>query len=143
MNVDFWDAAILDPLRRLAQDALAFLLNNFLAMVVVLVIGFLAAALLRFLVGMTLRLARFDRFCERHGVTSALRAAGIERVPSQATARLAYWLVMFVLLSLAALNIPAVNDLVSRFFVFLPNVLAAVVILVLGYLAAAFLQRAT
>ena len=145
MNVDFWDAAILDPLRRLAQDALAFLLNNFLAMVVVLVIGFLAAALLRFLVGMTLRLARFDRFCERHGVTSALRAAGIERGPSQATARLAYWLVMFVflMLSLAALNIPAVNDLVSRFFVFLPNVLAAVVILVLGYLAAAFLQRAT
>ena len=145
MDTNFWNDAILEPLRRFAGLALAFLLNNFLAMLVVLLLGVVVAYLVRGTLSVILRIAQFDRFCERRGVTAALRAAGVEGSPSRATARLGYWLVMFVflMLSLAALNIAPVNDLVSRFFVFLPNVLAALLILLLGYLAAAFLQRAT
>lgn len=145
MDTNFWNDAILEPLRRFAGLALAFLLNNFVAMLVVLLVGVVVAYLIRGTLSVILRIAQFDRFCERRGVTAALRAAGVEGSPSRATARLGYWLVMFVflMLSLAALNIAPVNDLVSRFFVFLPNVLAALLILLLGYLAAAFLQRAT
>ena len=145
MDTNFWNDAILEPLRRFAGLALAFLLNNFLAMLVVLLVGVVVAYLVRGTLSVILRIAQFDRFCERRGVTAALRAAGVEGSPSRATARLGYWLVMFVflMLSLAALNIAPVNDLVSRFFVFLPNVLAALLILLLGYLAAAFLHRAT
>jgi hypothetical protein len=145
MNANFWNDAILEPLRRFAGLALAFLLNNFLAMMVVLLAGVVVAYVFRGTLNVLLRFAHFDRFCERRGVTAALRAAGVEGSPSRAAARLGYWLVMFVFLmfSLAALNIAPVNDLVSRFFVFLPQVFAALLILLLGYLAAAFLQRAT
>ncbi|MGH7546882.1 MAG: mechanosensitive ion channel family protein [Gemmatimonadales bacterium] len=144
MDANFWNVAILEPLRRFATLALAFL-PNVLAMVVVLLAGIAAAYLVRLTLTVLLRVAQFDRFCERRGVTAALRAAGVERSPSRAAARFGYWLVMFVFLmfSLAALNIAPVNDLVSRFFVFLPQVFAALLILLLGYLAAAFLQRAT
>lgn len=145
MDANFWNDAILEPLRRFAGLALAFLLNNFLGMLVVLLVGVLVAYLVRGTLNLLLRITQFDRFCERRGVTAALRAAGVERPPSRAAPRLAYWLVMFVFLmfSLAALNIAPVNDLVSRFFLFLPQVLAALLILLLGYLAAVFLQRAT
>lgn len=145
MDANFWNAAILEPLRRFAGLALEFLLNNFLAMLVVLLVGVVAAYGVRWTLHMLLRFAQFDRFCERRGVTAALRAAGVELPPSRAAARLGYWLVMFVflMLSLAALNIAPVNDLVSRLFVFLPQLLAALLILLLGYLAAVFLQRTT
>lgn len=145
MNANFWSDAILEPLRRFADLALAFLLNNFLAMLVVLLVGVLVAYVVRGTLTVLLRLAQFDRFCERRGLAAALRAAGVERSPARWAAGLAYWLVMFVflMLSLAALNIAPMNDLVSRFFVFLPQVIAALLILVLGYLAAVFLQRAT
>ncbi len=145
MDANFWNDAILGPLHQFASLALAFLLNNLLAMLVVLLLGVVAAYAVRVTLGVLLRLARFDRFCEHRGVTAALRAAGVQRSPAQSAARLGFWLVMFVFLmfSLAALNIAPVNDLVSRFFVFLPQVLAALLILLLGYLAAAFLQRAT
>jgi hypothetical protein len=144
MNATFWNDAILEPLRRFAGLALGFLLNNLLGMVVVLFVGVLVAYLVRGTLHVLLRITQFDRFCERRGITAGLRAAGVERSPSRAAARLGYWLVMFVFLmfSLAALNVAPVNDLVSRFFVFLPQVLAALMVLLLGYLAAAFLQRA-
>lgn len=145
MDTNFWNDAILEPLRRFAGLALAFVLNNLLGMLVVLFVGVLVAYLIRGTLHLLLRITRFDRFCERRGITAALRAAGVERSPAGAAARFAYWLVVFVFLmfSLAALNIPPVNDLVSRFFLLLPNVLAALLILLLGYLAAAFLHRAT
>ena len=145
MNATFWNDAILEPLRRFAGLALGFLLNNLLGMLVVLFVGVLVAYVIRGTLHVLLRITQFDRFCERRGITAALRAAGVKRSPSGAAARFGYWLVMFVFLmfSLAALNIAPVNDLVSRFFLFLPHVLAALLILLLGYLAAVFLQRAT
>lgn len=145
MDANFWNEAVLEPLRRFAGLAFAFVLHNLLGMMVVLLAGVVVAYLIRGALHLLLRITQFDRFCERRGVTAALRAAGVQRSPSGATARLAYWVVIFVFLmfSLAALNIAPVNDLVSRFFLFLPNLLAALLILLLGYLAAAFLQRAT
>lgn len=145
MNSTFWQGAILEPLRHFVSQALTFLLNNFLAMLVVLLIGVVAAYVARLLVGLVLRAVHFDRLCERQGLVSAMRTAGIDRTPTAAGARLAYWVVMFVflLLAVAALDVRPMNDLVSRVFLFLPQVLAALLILVLGYLAASFLQRAT
>jgi hypothetical protein len=145
MNSSFWQDAVLDPLRRFTNEALTFLLNNFLAMVVVLLVGVLVAYVVRLAVRLILRAFRFDRACERQGLVAALRTAGITQTPTAAAARLAYWGVMFVflLLAVAALDVQPMNDLISRVFLFLPQVLSALLILVLGYLAAAFLQRAT
>ena len=144
MQQNFWDSAILDPLRRFVDQALTFLLHNLLAMVVVLLVGVLAAYAVRAALTVLLRLLGFDRFGERHGLSAALQGAGIARSPTVVASRLAFWLVMvvFLVLSLAALNIAPMNDLVSRLFIFLPQLLAALVILVLGYVVGVFLQRA-
>jgi len=144
MNGNFWDSAVLEPLRHFADQALDFLLHNFLAMLVVLLVGVLVAYAVRVVVAVLLRLLGFDRFCERHGVRGTLQSAGIALGPTALAGRLAFWAVMtvFLVFSLAALNIAPMNDLVSRLFVFLPQLLAALVILVLGYVVGVFLQRA-
>jgi len=145
MNDSFWDSSVLEPLRRFVDQAISFLLHNLLAMIVVLLVGVLVAYAVRLLVAVLLRLLGFDRFCERHGVVATLANAGISLGPTALAGRIGFWLVMmvFLIFSLAALNIAPMNDLVSQLFVFLPQLLAAVVILVLGYLVGVFLQRAT
>ena len=145
MDRSFWDDAIVEPLRRFVDQAMGFLLNNLLAMVVVLLVGVLAAWAIRLVVHVLLRALRFDAFCERHGLVAAFRTAGIVRAPSAAAARLAWWLVVFVFLmfSLAALNVAPMTDMISRLFLLLPQVIAALVILLIGYLVSAFLHRAT
>ena len=144
MNENFWSADILGPMRRFVDQAVTFAVHNLLAMVVVLCVGVLAAYLARAVVRMTLRLVRFDGFCERHGVSGALDAAGITLKPTALAARVAFWLVAiaFLVLSLAALDIEPMNEFVSKLFVFVPQLLAALVILALGYVVAVFLQRA-
>jgi Mechanosensitive ion channel, conserved TM helix len=144
MNGNFWDSAFLEPLRHFVDQALSFLLHNLLAMLVVLLVGVLAAYAVRLLLTLVLRVLGFDRFGERHGVTATLQTAGIALSPTVVVARVAFWLVMvvFLILSLAALNIAPMTDLVSRLFIFLPQLLAALVILVLGYVVSVFLQRA-
>lgn len=144
MQTSFWNDTVLEPLRRFANEALGFLLKNLLAMLVVLALGVLVALAVRVLLRVLLRLIRFDQMCERQGITTLLRTAGITRPPSAAAARLAYWLIVFTFLmfSLAALNVQPMNDLISRVFLFVPQAIAALIILVLGYLAAAFLHRA-
>jgi hypothetical protein len=145
MRDNYWDTAILEPLRRFVDQAVTFLLHNFLAMLVVLLVGVLAAYAMRIVLSLVLRLIHFDRFCEKHGVAGALETAGIALSPTGVAGRVIFWLVMmiFLILSLAALDIAPMNDLVTRLFVFLPQLLAALVILVLGYVVGIFLQRAT
>jgi hypothetical protein len=145
MQTSFWNDTIFEPLRRFGEQARDFLLNNFLGMLVVLAAGVVVAMVARGAVTLVLRAAAFDRFCERHGIAAALKTAGVERTPTNTAARMAYWFVMFVflMLSLAALNIEPVNDLVSRFFVFVPQVIAALLILLLGYIGSVFVHRAT
>ena len=144
MSDTFWDSTVLEPMRRFVDQAITFLLHNFLAMLVVLLVGVLAAYAVRAVIVLLLRLLGFDRFSERHGVRNTLQTAGIALEPTALAGRLAFWLVMvvFLVFSLAALNIAPMNDLVSRLFVFLPQLLAALVILVLGYVVSVFLQRA-
>jgi len=145
MNNNYWDTEILEPLRRFVDQAVTFLLHNFLAMLVVLLVGVLVAYTARIVLSLGLRLLGFDRFCEKHGVGNALASAGIALSPTGVAGRVVFWTVMmvFLVLSLAALDIAPMNDLVSRLFVFLPQLLAALVILVLGYVVGVFLQRAT
>jgi hypothetical protein len=144
MNGNFWDSTVLDPMRRFVDQALTFLLHNFLAMLVVLLVGVLAAYAARAILAVLLRLLGFDRFCGRHGIATTLQNAGIALGPTALAGRVVFWLVMmvFLVLSLAALNIAPMTDLVSRLFIFLPQLLAALVILVLGYVVSVFLQRA-
>ncbi len=56
-----------------------------------------------------------------------------------------YWVVLisFLIISLNALRVPTVEDLLARFFLYLPNVIVAVLILSLGYLVGNFLGRAS
>lgn len=124
-------------------DQLAQVGPRLLAMLVLLAAGVALGGLTRYLVPLLLGLIRFDRFAARAGVTVVLRRGGIDRSPSAVVATLTAWTVLglFVLLAVAALDLQIAVDLLSRALLYLPQVLVAAAILVLGTLAAAFLRR--
>jgi len=116
---------------------------NILAMLVILVAGVLVAGSLHFALKLALPRLGFDRFAERLGLELILRKGGITRPASAAVAVVVAWAVLavFVLLAIGALNLQFAMDLVSRTFTYLPQVLIAVALLVLGGLVSAFLRR--
>jgi hypothetical protein len=124
-------------------DRLAAFGPNLLAMLVILLVGILAAGVLHFVLKRLLPRLGFDRFAQRLGLSLVLQKGGVRRPASAALAAALAWalLAVFVLLAIGALNLQFAMDLVSRAFSYLPQVIIAAALLMLGALVSAFLRR--
>jgi len=138
------DTLILEPIRGFLQELLNFL-PRLLSSLVLVLCGLVAAWLLKTLCIWVIRSLQADSLAEKVGLAPALRKLGVKDPLSRLTGRVIYWLVLvsFLIIALNALAVPTVEDLLSRFFLYLPNVIVAVLILTLGYLVGNFLGRAS
>ncbi|MGH9787934.1 MAG: mechanosensitive ion channel family protein [Candidatus Acidiferrales bacterium] len=136
-----WQRAVVDPLVRLWEQTLNYL-PSLLEALVVLAAGWLAAMVVKQVVWRGLRAVQFDRLAERMGFAGVIDRVGFYRGSSFAVAQLAqgFLLLLTFLLVLNALG-PSGSDLVMRFFLYLPNLFIATVILVVGGMAASFFGR--
>ncbi len=125
------------------REELASFGPRLLAMLAILAVGAVTAGLVRLLVRVLGPRMGFDPFAPRAGVVGGLRPGGLTGSPGNALAVLLAWSVfgVFVLLAVGALNLQYARDLLSRAFVYLPQVLIAAAVLVLGLMAADFLRR--
>jgi hypothetical protein len=116
---------------------------NLLAMVVILGVGVLAATAIRVVVRFILPRLGFDRFAQRAGLSLVLQKGGITSPASSVVAVALSWAVLgvFVLLGIGALNLQIAMNLVSGAFTYLPQLLIAVAILMMGALISAFIRR--
>jgi hypothetical protein len=90
-----------------------------------------------------LRLIKFDRLSEDAGASQLLNKAALPSA-TEMVSRFAFWVtwVGFILLGVSVLGILGLQDQIARFFLFLPRLFIAVLILFLGLLAASFFSRA-
>lgn len=141
---DLWKTAFMDPLKEFLGQVVEFL-PHLLAMTVILGLGILAAWGVKFLIFRLLTAARFDQFCGRSGLSQALTRGGVRETPSHLVGRIAYWAIVlvFLMLGLEALNLKPVDQFVERVFSFLPHLLVAAVVLIVGFLLGNFFGRAT
>jgi len=124
---------LLEPLRASLVLAGAYLPRVALALLVV-ALGWAAAKLVRFAVERALRAVNFNVLAERAGVDSFLRGGGIAADAVAIFGLLAYWLVILAALMIAfnGLGLTYITDLLRQVVLFAPNVVVALVILVLG-----------
>jgi hypothetical protein len=120
-----------------------FLPNFFVALVLFLV-GLAIARLLGFIVLRTFKAVNVDRFWESAGIREVLARGGVRRPVSVELARLVSWLtvLVFAVIALNALHIPVIDTVLARFFLYLPNVFAALLILLAGLVLGNFFSRA-
>jgi hypothetical protein len=129
---------------RNALDTVMRFLPHLLVMLVIVLVGTVIAVVLSMALRFFLRLLKFDEFCERAGASQLLQKAALPS-PTSLSSRLLFWLVwvVFLLLGVTALGIPALEQSISRLFLLLPQIIEALLVLFLGMLAANFLSRAT
>ncbi len=120
-------------------------LPNFLLAVILLGAGIVIARILRFVFLRFFRAINVDKFWDRAGMREVLNKGGIKQPLSVELSKIIYWLIviMFVVMSLAALQISVVDMALARFFLYLPNVFVALLILFVGYILSNFFARAT
>lgn len=108
----------------------------------ILMAGFAIAKMIERGTDVVLHRIGFDRWMREGGVTEALERAGTRLDPSSALAKLVFWTVMVLVIVLAAtaLRIEAISTMFPVLLAYIPNVIAAVIVLVLGILLGEFVK---
>jgi hypothetical protein len=132
-----WGEAIMTSL----AAALAMLLGaipKVIGFLAILLIGWLIASALAKAVATLLRAVRFNDLAQRAGFSGFVQKMGVHSDASGLIATLAKWFVRLIVLVAAfdALGLPAVSQVLQQLLLWLPNLVVALVILVLAGLAA-------
>lgn len=136
-GLETWRAVLENAMSVLIARIAAFL-PKLAGAVLILLAGWIIARIVRTLVGRVLHRVGLDRATERLQVADPLRHAGMTQAPSAIAAHLVYWILMLTILLVAVetLGLSAVTTTIDRLIAYLPNVLAAGFIVIIGLLVA-------
>jgi hypothetical protein len=132
-----WGEAIMTSLAAALAIFLAAI-PKIIGFLVILLIGWLIANLIARAVAALLRAVRFNQLAQRSGFSDFVTQMGVKTDPAGVLAEVVRWFVRLIVLVVAfdALGLPAVSQVLQQFLLWLPNLVVALVILVIGGLAA-------
>ncbi|MCL5671075.1 MAG: hypothetical protein M1423_07250 [Acidobacteria bacterium] len=125
-------------------EILALFLPRLLSMLVMVAVGFIAAIFFKALVRRVFGIEKFRKYCDSAGLTQMMRKCTLPP-PDVFLGQLIFWVIwlVFIVLGIDTLEISVLQDQISRFFLFLPQIFVALMILFVGLLIANFFSRAT
>ena len=137
------DRAIIEPLEKFYDRMLVFL-PNILAFVVIFIVGIMAAWVLKKAFLRLFKYINLDKIAERLGIVEIFAKSGISEPLSALLSRIIGWLtvVIFLIMALRALDVPAVERLLTQLLLYVPHVFIAAFMLLMGYLLGTFFGRA-
>lgn len=109
-----------------------------LGFVIIIVVGWLIASLIEKAIAALLRAIKFNELAARSGFAGFVGKMGTRTDSAGMIAAIAKWFVRLIALVVAfdALGLPAVSDVLHQLLLWLPNLVVALVVLVIGGLAA-------
>jgi hypothetical protein len=131
-----------DRLQGAIQQVFGQTLPALLGALVILFAGYLLAKVLEKLTERGLRKIRFNHLLERGGVIQAVERSGTHVNPIRVLSNLVFWLVMFTVILLAAnaLGLDSLANVVSTLVSYIPSVIAALVIILVGIVLGEFVD---
>jgi len=140
--MDMYETLIAGPFQKFYEKLVLFL-PNFLSAIVILIAGIAFGFLLKYLFSSIFRIIGLDKVSERSGAAELMKKGGLKDTVSVLLARFIGWItvIIFAGISISALNVPSVERILERFFLYLPNIFVAAMILMFGYLLGNFFGR--
>jgi small-conductance mechanosensitive channel len=102
--------------------------------ILLIILALVVAKLVEVVLRMILVRVRIDRLVEKAGIDKALQRIGLRQQLNVFLPRLVYFLIIFLLAKTAsdALGLIAISNAIGAFFSYLPNIIAALLLLLLG-----------
>ena len=117
-------------------------LPNLMAAIIIFILGWLASRIIKSLITKILGAIKFDTLTEKAGINDLLAKGNIYKRPREVLAILAYWFLLLIVIvaSFDALGLPIISELLNKILLYIPNVIAAIVVLIFGAILANFLS---
>ncbi len=132
---------IFEPVRQMVAKIVSYL-PILLGALVILIVGWIIAKTLRSMVNRVLKAAHFDRLADKAGISEILAKGGLKISAREVLSALVYWLVIIMVLVMVvnALGLPQASTVLESLFAYIPNVIAALVVFVVGMFLANFVS---
>jgi hypothetical protein len=140
---NIFDRVVTEPLQVFLDKLIAFLPNLFSA-ILIFIFGLIVGWAAKYLIIRILNIFRADEFADRSGIKRILSKGGVRESFSALIGRLIGWLIvfMFLIIALGSLEVPAIKILLEKFFLYIPNIFIAIIIIIIGYMLSNFFGRA-
>ena len=122
---------------------LAAFIPQLLAALVLLILGWIVAKVLRAGFRQFLRVMHFDRFAEKSGIEAFLKYGEMEVSLTNILSELVYWLAMLIVIILVSdsFGLSRVTELFNQAVLYIPHIIIAIIVLVFGTLLARAANR--
>ncbi len=139
--MDDFAAAILGPFD-MVKTKIAGFIPTLISVVIILTVGWFLAAMIQRFVVRFLKLAKLDSVSEKSGISNVLLKGDINQTLSEIIGSIIYWTMMLVVILTAvdAMHLTVAASLLDSVILYVPHVIAAVFILVLGIFFASVLS---
>ncbi|HRG69452.1 MAG: hypothetical protein JNL65_01555 [Saprospiraceae bacterium] len=109
---------------------------------IILIIGWILAKIIQWLVYKLSHALGIDRLAQKSGVHRFLEKRGIKRGFSGLASSIFFWMIILIVMVkfFNLLGLEVVSDLLNQFLFFIPNVLIACVLIILGFYLAEFVS---
>jgi hypothetical protein len=136
-----WDNLIAEPVRQMLTRILAYL-PVLLGTLVILIVGWLIAKAIRGIIDWLLKVVRFDTLADKAGISGILRKGDLKISAREVVSGIVYWLIiiMVLVMTVDALGLPKASDVLASLFAYVPNVIAALLVLVVAMFLASFVS---
>ena len=124
-------------------NEIAVALPKIIGALLILLIGWIVAKLLKKAVIKLLHLVRLQSLSEKVGIEKFLKEGGLQKTAVDLIGSLLYWLIMLtvILAIFNSLQLTSAQELFNSIILFIPNIIVAVIILLFGLYAARFMAN--
>ena len=137
--MDWLTFVVVDPVKALSVKILGYI-PAIAGAIVILLAGWLIAKLIEAVVVRVLKAIQLDSASDKAGIANVLAQGEIKLTLSELIGAIIYWLIILVVMAtaLGTLNLTVAADLISRLVEYVPNILGALFILIVGAFLANF-----
>lgn len=137
-----WQTVLLEPAKTVLSQISQFLINIILV-IVILIIGWVIAKVFKAVVTRVLKAIKFDDLSRRIELDDLLAKGGIQYSLSELVGVVCYWLALLLTFVIAvnAIGLTIAADLLNKVVLYVPNVIAAIFILIFGMFMAVLLRN--
>lgn len=120
----------------------AAFLPDLIAALTILIFGWIGCNVAKRIAVRLLRACKFDMLADRSGINKVLERGGIQQTSTEIIGLLIFWFLFLIVIiaTLDTMGLPGVTETMNTIFVYIPKVVAAIVMLILGLYLANFIE---
>ena len=137
--MDWLTFVVVDPVKAMFIRLWGYI-PSIVGAIVIFVVGWLLAKLIESVIVRALKAVRLDSASDKAGVANVLAHGEIKVTLSELIGAVIYWIVILVVVAtaLGTLNMTVASDMVARLIEYVPSILGAIFILIVGAFVADF-----